>query len=95
MLGVTPGPVITAECAAEMAQGAARVLGADLGIGITGVGGPGSEEGQPAGTVFMATTLAGVTTVASHRFDGEPQEVMKQASDAAIAMAASLVDPSP
>lgn len=40
--------------AVEMARGARRALGADLGVGITGVAGPGASEGKPAGLVFVA-----------------------------------------
>ena len=28
--------------------------GADIAIAVTGAGGPGPEEGQPAGTVYLA-----------------------------------------
>ena len=35
-------------------RGGARGLRADVGIGITGVAGPGAEEGKPAGLVFVA-----------------------------------------
>ena len=47
VLGVTPGPVVTQECAREMAQGVRRLLLADLVLAITGVGGPGPDEGCP------------------------------------------------
>ena len=50
-LGVDPGPVVTALAARQMAGGVARLLGADVAISVTGVGGPDEEEGQPPGTV--------------------------------------------
>ena len=59
VLGVTPGPVVARECARGMAQGLGRLLGADLVLGITGVGGPGPDEGCPAGTVHLAVAAAG------------------------------------
>ena len=52
VLGVPEGPVVTASCASAMASGVARLMLADVGIGITGVGGPGSEEGRAAGAVW-------------------------------------------
>lgn len=51
------------EVAAQMAKGAARVLGVDLAIATTGVAGPGPSEGHPSGTVWLAcVTPAGLLT---------------------------------
>jgi nicotinamide-nucleotide amidase len=47
------GPV-AAETAAEMAQGAARLCGADWGLAVTGVAGPDPQDGHPVGQVFLA-----------------------------------------
>lgn len=57
VLGVPPGPVISGTTAEAMAEGARRVLGSDIGLGITGVAGPDLQEGQQVGTVFVG--LAG------------------------------------
>jgi nicotinamide mononucleotide (NMN) deamidase PncC len=40
-----------------MAEAAQRVLGADVGIGITGVAGPDEQDGQPVGTVWYAIAV--------------------------------------
>lgn len=45
---------VSEEVAAAMATGVRRLSGADFGIGITGVAGPGPSEGIPAGTVFVS-----------------------------------------
>jgi nicotinamide-nucleotide amidase len=47
------GPVHRA-VAEAMAAGAARLLGADVGVATTGVAGPGPHDGHPAGTVVVA-----------------------------------------
>ena len=47
------GPV-HAEVAAAMAAGVRERLGASYGLATTGVAGPGSAGGKPAGTVFIA-----------------------------------------
>src|SRR5690606_16310984 len=47
------GPVVTAETAAAMATGVRDLLGADVGLGVTGVAGPDSLEGHPPGTVWL------------------------------------------
>ncbi|NLT25745.1 MAG: CinA family protein [Microbacteriaceae bacterium] len=85
VLGVSPGPVVTAKCAEELAAGAARVFGADVAVATTGVGGPGPEEGEPQGTVFIGWCVDGATGSERHRFDGDPVEVLEQATDAALA----------
>jgi len=39
--------------ARAMAEGARRATGAEVGIGITGVAGPGASEAKPAGLIFI------------------------------------------
>lgn len=57
VLGVPIGPVVSAPAAEAMAAGARRVLGADVGLAVTGVAGPAEQEGQPVGTVFVGLAL--------------------------------------
>jgi nicotinamide-nucleotide amidase len=45
--------VISAECAMAMAQAARDGIGADIGIGITGVAGPDPQDDRPPGTVHI------------------------------------------
>ena len=46
---------VSAEVAAAMARGVAQLLGADLGIAITGVAGPGAEgTTKPVGLIHVA-----------------------------------------
>jgi len=49
--------VISAECAQAMARAARERLGADVGIGVTGVAGPDPQEDKPVGTVHIAVAL--------------------------------------
>src|SRR4029450_6676021 len=65
LLGVPEGPVVSAEAAGAMADGVRRVLGADVGLGVTGVAGPDPMESEPPGTVFMAVAAG----------DGDPLTV--------------------
>ncbi len=46
--------VVSEEIAQAMANGARKVFGATWGIATTGVAGPGSADGVPAGTVWIA-----------------------------------------
>lgn len=59
VLGVTAEKVVSEECARQMAEGARRVTGADVGISVTGVAGPDPQDGEPAGTVFFGLALPG------------------------------------
>jgi nicotinamide-nucleotide amidase len=79
LLGVTPGPVVTAAAAAEMAVGAARVFGADVGLALTGVAGPDEQDGQPVGTLHVGLVINGNVTTASFRLPGQ-REQMRQFS---------------
>jgi competence/damage-inducible protein CinA-like protein len=53
VLGVPVGPVVSEVAACAMADGARRVLDADIGLAITGVAGPDPQDDQPPGTVFV------------------------------------------
>lgn len=59
VLGVPEGPVVSQEAARAMALGARKVLGADVGISVTGVAGPADQDGRPPGTVFCGVGLPG------------------------------------
>ena len=63
--------VVSPEVAADMARACRERLGADLGIGITGVAGPDELEGQPVGTVHIG--LASNDGVFSHSRRFPPQ----------------------
>jgi nicotinamide-nucleotide amidase len=76
VLGVTAEQVVSGECAQEMAEGARRVLGADVGISITGVAGPDELEGQPVGTVWFGVALPGRPAEAVHaRLPGDRERI--------------------
>ena len=58
-LGVDPEIIekkgaVSDEVAAQMAIGIRAMCGADIGVGITGVAGPGQSEGKQAGLVYIA-----------------------------------------
>jgi nicotinamide-nucleotide amidase len=65
VLGVPQGPVVSPEAARAMAEGARRVLGADVGLAITGVAGPDPQDGQAPGTVYVGLALPGQPTEAA------------------------------
>ena len=75
LLGVPEGPVVSPEAAEAMAWGACKRLEADVGIAVTGVAGPSTQDGQPVGTVFMAVAVDGKAEVAEAHFPGERQHI--------------------
>ena len=75
LLGVPRGPVVSAPAAEAMATGVARVLGADVGLSVTGVAGPEEQDGQPAGTVFVGVALAGGVEHTALRLPGDRPRV--------------------
>jgi nicotinamide-nucleotide amidase len=84
VLGVAPGPVVNAETAEQMARGAAALTGADVVVSTTGVGGPDSEEGQPAGTVWVGISVAGEVTTHLLQLDGDPEDICTGAAEQAL-----------
>ncbi len=76
VLGVTAERVVSGECAEQMAEGARRVLGADVGIAATGVAGPDEQDGQPVGTVWFALALPGIPVESvSTRLPGDRERI--------------------
>lgn len=85
VLGVPPGPVVSDQAATAMAIGVGKLLGADLAVSTTGVGGPGEEEGRPAGTVWIGLAWNGVRVGAwEYTFDGDPPEICRQTCEVAL-----------
>jgi nicotinamide-nucleotide amidase len=76
VLDVPPGPVVSEAAAAAMAGGACRLLGAQVAIAVTGVGGPDPQDGEPPGTVWMALTHDDIVVTRLEKFDGSPAEIV-------------------
>jgi nicotinamide-nucleotide amidase len=57
ILGVSEGPVVTAQAAREMAEGVRKALSSDVGLALTGVAGPDPDEGKKPGTVVVGLAM--------------------------------------
>ena len=78
---------VSAEVAAAMAEGARRVAGADVGVGITGIAGPdGGTALKPVGLVFVATAGRAGARVRRSLFPGGRERVRFQATQVALEM---------
>ncbi|MHC4778180.1 MAG: CinA family nicotinamide mononucleotide deamidase-related protein [Planctomycetota bacterium] len=72
---------VSGEVALEMARGAARNASADLGVGITGIAGPGgATEAKPVGLVYVAVSLKKISEVRSLHLGGLGRSWVKRLS---------------
>ncbi len=80
VLGVPRGPVVSEAAAVAMAEGARRVLGADVGLSLTGVAGPTEQDEQPVGTLWVAVARNGSeTSAAMFRLPGQREQMRQMA----------------
>jgi nicotinamide-nucleotide amidase len=78
---------VSAEVAVALAEGIRRRVGSTIGVGITGVAGPGGgSEEKPVGTVHVAISHAGGVKERGARFPGERENIRWQASQTALDM---------
>ena len=79
--------------AAQKALGAAEAAGADVGIGTTGVAGPGGgTPACPVGTVCMAASLGAQVRTMTRRYEHcTRDQVRARAASDALLLAASLL----
>jgi nicotinamide-nucleotide amidase len=87
LLGVPPGPVVSAPAAEAMASGVRRLLAADVAVALTGAGGPDGQDGQPPGTVFIGLS-DGKNNQVEHRYfdESDPGRVCADATDEALGL---------
>ncbi|MFK4835341.1 CinA family protein [Microbacterium sp. ZW T2_14] len=84
------GPV-DPEVAAQMAQGARRVLGADVGLSTTGVAGPEPQGDTPVGTVHIAVATPETVVVSSLALSGTREEIRTQSVQSVLELALTLL----
>ena len=76
--------VISVETARAMAAAASAFLGADIGIGVTGVAGPDLQEEKPVGTVHIAVAGPDRVSDTSQHFRGARTEIKWRAAITAM-----------
>ena len=71
--------------AKAMAEGARKLLEADIAVSVTGLAGPtGDEYGNPVGTVFIGYSDADRTVVRQFLFIGDRESIRKQTAEKAL-----------
>jgi len=80
--------------AIQMATGVAQSLGADVGVAVTGIAGPGGgTDEKPVGTVWLAVSLPSGPTSEHTRFVGDREAVRERAAQAAFALLLRSLQP--
>ncbi len=78
---------VSHEVARAMAEGARKVTGADIGMGITGIAGPGGGTvAKPVGLVYIALSSEDQTSSTENRFVGSRGNVKMRSAQAALTM---------
>lgn len=75
---------VHAEVAAQLAEGARAVCGADWGLGLTGVAGPDQQDGVSPGTVHLGLAGEGARTTRTLHLPGDREAVRAAAVAAAL-----------
>ena len=93
LLGVKPGDLeahgaVSAAIAEQMAAGARRNAGVEVGLGITGIAGPeGGSDEKPVGTVLIAVTSPRGDAVRKYHFAGTRNTIRERAAQTALDLA--------
>jgi PncC family amidohydrolase len=78
---------VSAETAIEMARGARRALGSDIGISVTGIAGPGGGlPGKPVGSVYICLSARDFERVERFVWDKDRSGNKWASSEAALQM---------
>jgi PncC family amidohydrolase len=76
---------VSPETAVEMARGARRALGADIGVSVTGIAGPGGGlPGKPVGLVYIALSARDAERVERFVWDSDREGNKAHSAEAAL-----------
>lgn len=83
---------VSKEVALALAENIREICKADIGVGVTGIAGPGGgTEEKPVGLVFIAVSNGHKQDVAQRRFFGDRERVRRWASQMALDMVRRLL----
>lgn len=87
--------IVSETVARAMARGAAARLGADVGVGTTGVAGPDPHDGEPVGSVWIAVTAPWGDRAGHLRLAGDRDAIRRDTVRACLSMLADLLPDRP
>jgi nicotinamide-nucleotide amidase len=77
--------VVSAEVAAEMAQGGRKILAVDICLADTGIAGPtGATPGKPVGLFYIGLAHGEKTLTRKQNFTGDREQNKQSAAEAAL-----------
>lgn len=85
---------VSSETAAAMVTGVRRATGADWGVAITGIAGPGGgDPGRPVGTVWICASGPAVesTRCERHLFTGDRERIRSSSVRAALELLSRMI----
>jgi PncC family amidohydrolase len=78
---------VSEQTAREMARGARRAIGADIGLSVTGIAGPGGAmPGKPVGLTWVALSARDADQARRFIWGGDREENKAQSAEAALAL---------
>ncbi|MEY8493420.1 CinA family protein [Lachnospiraceae bacterium 29-91] len=83
---------VSEETAYEMAAGAARAAGADVGLSSTGIAGPGGGTPEkPVGLVYIGCFVCGKVQVRQLNLHGSREQIRRNTVEAVLKLAAEML----
>ena len=83
---------VSPETARAMAEGVRDLMQTDVGVGITGIAGPGGGSPEkPVGLVYIAVSALGKPSVKKNVFSGVRAEIKRAAVNKALAMVQEMI----
>jgi nicotinamide-nucleotide amidase len=87
---------VSRETAGKMAEGVRGAIGADIGLSVTGIAGPGGGTPQkPVGTVYMGLAVKEGVYVRRHMLAGSRLSIKQQSADRALAFVIDYLEGRP
>lgn len=99
LLGISPDVLkeygaVSEIVAKTMAESVRRLMGASIGVSITGVAGPGQGgEKEPVGSLYIGVAMGGVTKVRHVQFAGDRQRIRMLGCQIALDAVRRLIGP--
>lgn len=86
---------VSQQTAVEMARGVRRVFGADIGVGVTGIAGPGGGTPEkPVGLVFIALSAPGAELLEQYIWQGDRSSNRDDSAEAGLQLIRKFLEES-
>jgi PncC family amidohydrolase len=84
---------VSEQTAREMARGVRRALGADVGVAVTGIAGPGGGlPGKPVGLTWVALSARNVDIAEQYLWTGDRMANKERSAEAVLQMVAAHLE---